>query len=453
MEKDLTEGGIFARLIRFSVPFFFSYFLQTLYGLADLFIIGRFCGTASTSAVSLGSQVMHMATVMIVGLCMGISVHVARSCGAGDSEKIHRYIGNSIVLFVAASAVLSVVLLLVLDPVICVLSTPEEAVKETASYLRICFAGVPCIVFFNVFSSIFRGTGDSKSPLVLVIIACAINIALDYLFIGYFELGATGAAFATVLAQFGSVVFSFVLFRFGKSSGGKFRLSARDFVPDSNTVLDILKLGLPISLQDGFIQVSFLIITVIVNRRGLTDAAAVGIVEKIIGILFLVPSSMLSSVSTVASHNFGAKKIGRARKTLFYGVLVCVCWGISVSILMMFDAESAVGFFTKDEKVIAMGADYMRGYVWDSIFAGIHFCFSGYFCACSKSVLSFVHNIIAIAAARIPLAYLASSMFADRLYPMGIATALGSFLSVIICVIFYLAFCRFKSVNINQEAL
>lgn len=202
----------------------------------------------------------------------------------------------------------------------------------------------------------------------------------------------------------------------------------------------ILRIGAPIALQDGLIQVAFVIITIIANKRGLSDAAAVGIVEKVISFLFLVPSSMLSTVSALGAQNIGAGKYDRARKVLRYGIMIAAGFGVIVSVLIQFAAVPVVGLFTIDAAVRTAGGQYLRGYIWDCIFAGIHFSFSGYFCACGRSELSFLHNIIAIVCVRIPGVYLTSMLFPDTLLPMGLATACGSLLSVVICLAAYYAF-------------
>lgn len=432
MERDLTSGSVWKNIVYFSLPYLLSYFLQTLYGLADLFIVGQFDGVASTTAVSIGSQVMHMLTVMIVGLAMGTTVNIGRAVGARDTKKASKVVGNTMVLFIGVSVVLAVVLLLLVRPIVNVMSTPEEAVEGTVRYLTICFIGIPFITAYNVIASIFRGLGDSKSPMYFIVIACVANIALDYICIGAFHMGPEGAALGTTLSQTISVVVSFwVILK--KQTG--ISVKREDFRPDRVTMGQVLKIGIPIAAQDGFIQVAFIIITIIANRRGLSAAAAVGIVEKIISFLFLVPSSMLSTVSALGAQNMGAGKYERADQILRYAMGIAVGFGLFVSLLIQVTAETAVGLFTTDAVVILLGAQYIRGYIWDCIFAGVHFSFSGYFCAYGRSEISFIHNLIAILCVRIPGVYLTSKIFPDTLFPMGLATATGSLLSVIICMI------------------
>ena len=430
MEKNLTIGSVWKTVLYFSLPYILSYFLQTLYGMADLFIIGQFNGVESTTAVSVGSQVMHMLTVMIVGLAMGATVMIGRAVGAGKQEQASRVIGNTFVLFTVLSVFFTGVLILAVRLIVSVIATPVEAVQGTSAYLMICFMGVPFITAYNIISSVFRGMGDSRSPMYFIAVACVANIALDYIFIGGMGLGPAGAALGTVLSQTLSVAVSLMAILRRKTG---IRLAARDFKPHRDTMWGVLKIGIPVALQDGFIQVAFIVITVIANRRGLNDAAAVGIVEKIIGILFLVPSSMLQTVSVLCAQNMGAGKRDRARLTLRYAAVVAVMWGCAASILMQFDADSFVGLFSDSSEVVRLGGQYMRGYVWDVILAGIHFCFSGYFCACGLSGISFIHNCLSIICVRIPFSYFASKYFTDTLFPIGLASPAGSALSVIVC--------------------
>lgn len=327
MEKNLTSGSVLKTVIYFSLPYLLSYFLQTLYGMADLFIIGQFGGVDGTTAVSVGSQVMHMLTVMIVGLAMGATVLIGRAVGAGDRKL---------------------------------------------------------------------------------------------------------AARGTTLSQMCSVLIALVVIIKKRMFPG-FRL--RDLHLHKTTIASILQVGIPVAVQDGFIQVSFLVITMFANQRGLNDAAAVGIVEKLIGILFLVPSSLLSTVSALSAQNLGAGKPERARQTLRYAICITFSFGLIIAIAMQFAAGAAVSLFTDEAEVVRLGTQYMKSYVLDCMIAGIHFCCSGFFCACGLSGLSFLHNCISIVVARIPLAWLACRYFPETLYPMGLAAPIGSLISVAICLI------------------
>ena len=440
MEKNLTTGSVFKNLILFSLPYLLSYFLQTLYGMADLFIIGQYDGVASTTAVSIGSQIMHMITVIIVGLAMGTTVSIAQAIGANDKKRVSKAVGNTVILFMGVVVVAMALLLMLVHPIVSAMSTPLEAVNGTITYLTICFLGIPFITAYNIISSIFRGMGDSKSPMYFIAVACVANIVLDYLFMGALQLGPAGAALGTTISQAISVLVSLIVIIKRKS----IVLAKTDFRPHRPVMGKILSIGIPIAVQDGLIQVAFIIITIIANRRGLSDAAAVGIVEKIISFLFLVPSSMLSTVSALCAQNIGAKKHERADQTLRYAMMIAVGFGCTVSVLMQLIAPSVIQLFSGDKEVVLLGSQYIRGYIWDCIFAGVHFSFSGYFCAYGKSEISFVHNIISIFLVRVPGVYLMSKLFPATLFPMGLATAFGSLVSVFICIGAFLWFKKTK---------
>lgn len=435
MEKNLTTGSVLKTIIYFALPYLLSYFLQTLYGMADLYITGQFNGVDSITAVSNGSQVMHMITVIIVGLAMGTTVIIGKAIGGNKLDNAGRAIGNTITLFMGIAIVMTIVFLIAAKLIVLLIGVPQEAVAGTVRYLIICFIGIPFITAYNIISSIFRGLGDSKSPMYFIGISCVTNITLDYVFIGLCDLGPSGAALGTVLSQTFSVIVAFISIRKRKTG---IKLVKEYFIPDRKVLGEILKVGIPVAVQDGCIQVAFIIITVIANHRGLDDAAAVGIVEKMISAIFIIPSSMLATVSALSAQNIGAGKYDRAAKTLKYATMITSVYGIFMAVIMQVLAAPLLALFTKDAAVVVLGTQYMKGYIIDSIFAGVHFCFSGYFAAYGKSYIGFMHNIISITFVRVPGSYLASKLFGDTLFPMGLAAPAGSLLSVIICVCAYI---------------
>ena len=319
------------------------------------------------------------------------------------------------------------------------LSVPEESLKEAKIYLVICFLGIPFITMCNLLSAILRGLGDSKTPMYFIAIACVVNIILDFLFIGILKLSAMGAALGTVIAQSISVFLGLLIIRRKKLN---LNLSKSDFFLEPFTLKKNFSVGIPIAFQDGIVQISFIIITKIANGRGIEMAAAVGIVEKIISIMFLIPSSMLSSISTFCAQNAGANLHKRAKKALALGILITSISGIIISLLTQISPESLIAIFTNESEVQQFGGQYLRSYVTDCIFAGIHFCFSGYFAAYQKSLLCFIHNIASVVLARIPISEIATILYPQNLFPMGMAAPLGSILSDIICIVFFIIFFR-----------
>lgn len=433
---NLTQGPLLPQMMAFAIPYLIACFLQTFYGMADLFITGLFNGAAPITAVSIGSQLMHMLTVIIVGLAMGTTISISRAVGGRDPKEASCCIGNSVLLFALFSLIGTVLLLLAIEPILSWLKTPAEAWADTRAYLLICFAGIPFIVAYNVLAGIFRGLGDTRTPMYFVALAGFINLLLDYIFIGPLAMGAAGAAAATILSEAVSVLLCLLYLRFANLG---LSLTRKDFSFDALRMRTLLAIGLPISCQDGLIQISFLIITAIANSRGVEVAAAVGIVEKVISFLFLVPSAMLSTVAAFAAQNAGAGNDARGRQALRYGIGICILFGLLCTAFVEFHAEWVISLFvTHEPKVVRLGGEYFRTYVLDCIFAGIHFCFSGYFSAYGKSIYSFLHNMISIVTVRVPGTYLAILLFPETLSPMGLAAPMGSLLSAVICVGLYM---------------
>ncbi|MCR4801967.1 MAG: MATE family efflux transporter [Lachnospiraceae bacterium] len=432
--KKLTEGNVAKQLVFFALPYLCSCFLQTLYGIVDLAVVGAYNGKTTTSAVANGSQVTHMLTVIIAGLVMGVTVRVGQNMGAGELKKIKKTLGASIRAFSVFTTIITIVLVVCSYNIVLLVQIPKEAVQETWYYLLICFIGVPFIVIYNYISGVFRGMGDSKRPMLFVMVACGINVVLDFALVGGLGLGAVGAALATVLGQAVSVLISIIAFLKHPVLG---KLKKEDIVKDKEENGFIWKVGIPISMQDGFIQIAFISISVIANWRGLDTSAAVGIVEKIIGFLFLVPSAYLAAISAFTAQNAGAGKIERARKALAIGICITVGWGVICTIFGQMFPEYFVGMFTKDSDVRMLGAGYFMAYVIDVILASVHFCFSGYFCGNQKAGISFFHNMVSILLIRVPGAFLAWKLWPKNLYPMGLAAPIGSLISALICVGFF----------------
>ncbi len=445
MAERLTTGSVARSVWRFSLPYLLASLLQTLYGLADVFVIGLFHGPEVTAAVTNGAQVMHFLTVVISGVTMGVTVSIGQSVGAENEGRIRQAIGTTVAAFLLLAAGMTAVLLFSAKGVVTLMQVPPESAHQARQYLSVCCIGLPFIMAYNVISAIFRGLGDTKRPMVFVAVACAVNIALDFVFIGLLGMKATGAALATILSQGVSVIVAVGYIRCKRT----FPLTKQDIRLHREAAGRIFRVGLPVACQDAFIQISFLLITVIANRRGLAISTAVGVVEKIIGILFLVNSAMLSTVSAVSAQNIGAGEARRARQVLYAALAVVTAIGVLIIVICQFHAEGLVNLFVRrgDDpallaEVLRLGGQYLRSYCFDCLLAGLHFCFSGYFCAIGKSWMSFVHNIAAIVLVRIPGAYLTAVLFPDTLYPMGWAAPLGSLLSTVICLGFFLHLMR-----------
>ena len=350
-QNTLTEGKLAPALLRFAVPFLISNFLQALYGAVDLFVVGQFSTSASVSAVAIGSQVMQTVTWIILGISMGGTVLIGQKIGEKNEEGAAEAVGCVAVLFGLMALVLTPLMLIAVNGAVALMKTPPEAVNAARSYIFICSCGLPFITGYNGVSGIFRGIGDSRTPVIFIGLACIVNVIGDFLFTGWMGMGAAGAAFATVIAQ--AVSFLAALAYMYKK-GFSFPFGRRHLRLRRKPAAAILKVGFPLALQDALVNVSFLIITTIINTMGLTASAAVGVVEKIISFAMLPPSAIASAVTTVTAQNIGAKKPERAKRALWYGIGFSLIFGIAVCIFVQFFAPLVTAVFSRDEAVIQL---------------------------------------------------------------------------------------------------
>lgn len=433
MNKKFTEGKILGQLIGFALPVLLALFLQATYGAVDLLVIGQFGNAADVSAVSTGSQIMQTVTLVIVGLAMGITVFAGQKIGEGRLREAGRVIGSGICLFAAVAVAATIIMLIFAKSIAAIMHAPEEAYDLTVRYVTVCSSGMVFIVAYNVIGSIFRGIGNSKVPLMTVVIACFLNIIGDLIFVAVFHLGVTGVAIATVLAQAISVVLSLIIITRIELP---FTLTKKDIRFRKYIVKRILFLGIPIALQDLLVSVSFLVILAIVNSMGLIASAGVGVAEKLCVFIMLVPSAYMQSMSAFVAQNIGADKSDRAKKALLYGILSSLAVGIIMAYLSFFHGELLSAMFSHDEQVITASADYLKAYSIDCIFTSFLFCFAGFFNGCSKTMFVMIQGIIGAFCVRIPISYFVSRIAGVSLFYIGLATPASTVVQIILCVIF-----------------
>lgn len=429
-ELDLTQGNVPKVLLRFAMPFLIANVLQALYGGADLFVVGQYDDAASVAGVAIGSQVMQTITGIILGLTTGTTILIAMGTGAKDDRKVAATIGTSVYFFTVTGIILTLVMVLFHRPIAALMHTPEEAMADTLHYILICSAGIPFIMGYNVVCGILRGLGDSKSPLYFVGLACIINIGADFLLVGGFGMRAAGAAIATVLSQ--GISFLTALW-FLHRRGFHFEFTRRDIRFHKDLSRRIVTLGAPIALQDALINVSFLIITVIVNQMGVIASASLGVVEKIIIFAMLPPTAMAAAVATMTAQNYGAGLIQRMSRCLYSGIGISLVFGVSVCVYSQFLPETLTGIFTNDPAVIEMAAGYLRGYSIDCVMVSFVFCINSYFSGQGNSWFPMIHSMIATFLFRIPLSYLCGQLDPTDLVLMGYAPPLSTLVSLLIC--------------------
>lgn len=437
-KSDFTQGSILKKLIPFMIPILGALVLQAAYGAVDLLVVGRFGSTAGLSAVSTGSQILNLVTFVITQLAMGITVLIARYIGEKSTGQIGELLGGAVTVFAIVSAVLFVVMVFFAKPLAVLMQAPQEAISLTTVYVRICGGGIFFIVAYNVLAAIFRGLGDSRSPLIFVAVACVVNIIGDLILVAGFHLDAAGAAIATVAAQAVSVVLAIVLL---KKKDLKFGIQKKDFRINGQCKR-FLKVGLPLALQEFLTQMSFLALCAFVNKLGLEASSGYGVACKIVNFAMLVPSSLMQSMASFVSQNVGAGKPDRAKKSMFTGMGLGVIVGVVVFICVWCFGDVLTSVFTTDTAVIQKGTEYLRGFAPETIVTAVLFSMVGFFNGYEKTVWVMIQGLVQTLLVRLPLAYVMSIQPHASLTKIGLAAPVATCFGIVLNVIFYLIFTR-----------
>lgn len=433
-KADFTQGSILKKLVAFMIPVLGALILQAAYGAVDLLVVGRFGSTSGLSAVSTGSQVLNLVTFVVTQTAMGITVLIARYLGEKKEDQIGSVIGGAAVVFAIISIGLFVIMVGFARQISVIMQAPTEAVDLTASYVRICGSGIFFIVAYNLLSAIFRGLGDSKSPLLFVLVACIVNIFGDLFLVAGLHMDAAGAAIATVAAQALSVVFAVILLVKKKLP---FKIKKKDF-RFNQQCRRFLGIGLPLALQEFLTQVSFLALCAFVNRLGLEASSGYGVACKIVNFAMLVPSALMQSMASFVSQNVGAGKTKRAKQSMFTGIGVGLCVGCLVFVLVLFKGDVLSGFFTTDAAVIQNAYAYLKGFALETIVTAVLFSMVGYFNGNNKSLWVMVQGMIQTLLIRLPLAYFMSVQPNASLTKIGLAAPVSTTVGILLNVSFYI---------------
>ena len=431
-EKNFTGGPILGPLLQFMIPILFALFLQSMYGAVDLLVVGQFAESTDVSAVSTGAQIMHTITNVVAAFSLGITVLVGQKIGERNPQMAGRIIGAGIFLFAVIGIVLTLLVPLGAGALATLMNAPEEAFELTKVYIRTCGAGLIIIIAYNLIGSIFRGLGDSVTPLVTVGIACVFNIAGDLLLVAVFHMGTFGAALATVGAQLVSVILSLLIIRRKKLP---FTFGIRLIVPDGALMGNITRIGLPVALQDLLVGISFCVLLSIVNNISLTASAGVGVSSKVTAFIMLIPSAFSQAVSTFVAQNEGAGRFDRSRKVLLYAILCSIVSGVIMFYLAYFHGTMLCGIFSSKEDVRAAGAEYLRAYGVDCLLTCFLFCFLGFFNGLGETGFVMIQGIAGAFLVRIPFAYLMSRQEPVHLFRIGLATPLSTIFQITLCLL------------------
>ncbi len=421
------------------LPVLFAMFLQAMYGAVDLLVVGRSCENADVSAVSTGSQMILTLTSLLVSFSMGITVAVGEKIGQKKPDDAAQIIGTGLVIFAVLGILFTLISVVFAESLAKVMQAPEEAFDVTVDYIRICGSGFLVITGYNLLGSIFRGLGDSKTPLIAVGIACVCNIIGDLLFVAVFSMGAAGAALATVIAQLVSVIISLLIIRRAKLPFA-FR---RSHIRLKKTVaVSIFRIGTPIALQDFLVGISFLVVLAIVNTLGVTASAGVGVAEKVCAFIMLVPAAFMQSMSAFVAQNYGAGKPERANRALKTGIAVSFVFGVMMFVLTFFRGDLLAGIFSNDSAAVLHAWDYLKAYAIDCLLTCFLFCFIGYFNGLQKTTFVMAQGIAGAFLVRIPVAFFMQHIGNGSLFLIGLATPCSTVVQIMMCFIAYAHFTK-----------
>ena len=433
-KADFTQGNILKKLVAFMMPVLGALILQAAYGAVDLLVVGRFGSTSGLSAVSTGSQVLNLVTFVVILFAMSITVLIARYLGEKRPERIGAVIGGGTVVFTMMSVVLFIAMVGFARPISVLMQAPAEAVDLTASYVRICGVGIFFIVAYNLLSAIFRGLGDSNSPLLFVLVACIVNIIGDLVLVAGLHMDAAGAAIATVTAQALSVVFAVMLLL---KKDLPFAITKKEFRLNPQC-RKFLKIGLPLALQEFLTQISFLALCAFVNRLGLEASSGYGVACKIVNFAMLVPSSLMQSMASFVSQNIGAGKKKRAKQSMFTGIGVGLAVGCVVFVLVLFKGDVLCSAFSTDAAVIQNGFAYLKGFAPETLVTAILFSMVGYFNGNNKTVWVMTQGLIQTLLVRLPLAYFMSIQPNASLTKIGLAAPVATTVGIVLNIGFFI---------------
>lgn len=431
---DFTQGSIPKKLVSFMIPILGALILQAAYGAVDLLVVGRFGSTSGLSAVSTGSQILNLVTFVVTQLAMGITVLIARYIGEKRPQLIGSLIGGATLIFTVISVILFVIMVGFAHGLSVLMQAPAEAVELTSVYVRICGAGIFFIVAYNVLAAIFRGLGDSKSPLVFVAVACVINVVGDLVLVAGFHMDAAGAAIATVAAQAVSAIFAMVLL---VKKNLPFQIKKEDF-HFSSQCRRLLQVGFPLAMQEFLTQMSFLALCAFINRLGLEASSGYGVACKIVNFAMLIPSSLMQSMASFVSQNVGAGNEKRAKKAMFTGIGIGLIIGCVVFVLVMLKGDVLTGLFTTDAAVVQKGFEYLKGFAPETIATAVLFSMVGYFNGHDKTLWVMTQGLMQTLLVRLPMAYYMSIQPDASLMKIGLAAPTATAFGIVLNVGFFL---------------
>ena len=417
-QNDLTQGGVASRLLRFSAPFLLSMLIQQSYSMADLLIVSHFSGEATVAGVNNGGQLTFLAVAMAIGLSVGGTILIGQYFGARRMNDVSETASTMLSALLLISVLMAALFLSLGGVFLRLMQIPDASFSEARTYLNICVCGLPFTFMYNAISGILRGMGDSKRPLIFVAGACVVNVVLDLILVAGFGMGAAGVAAATVVSQAGSVIVSALYLARG---GFMFDFKPGSFVIHRDKLRLILKLGIPASISQVTVNLSFLLMTALVNGYGVAEAAAAGLAGRFNGFAIMPAIAVSNSVSMMSAQNLGANRPDRALRAMSAGIGMAFVMSALVFTAVRFMSRDIMGVLSSSPEVIDAGVIYMRAFSWDFLIVPFTFCFVGLVNGAGRANISMINTVITSVGLRVPAALLLSRTFGLGLGGVGLA--------------------------------
>lgn len=361
--KDFTTGSIPKQMLWFTLPFMASNALQVLYSTIDMMIVGQYVGTAGLSAVAQSSQIVNFATMVFLGFANAGQVLISQALGAGKKDKINNIVGTLTSLLCIIALAFTVLFIAIKSPVLTVLNVPVESYEMAMDYLVICSYGLIFTAGYNMVSAVLRGMGDSSRPLLFIAIATVVNLVLDIIFTGFWGWGVKGAAWATVIGQAVSFLFSVWYLYKNKQTFG-FSFKKETFIIDKSYAGMITKLGTPMAIQSGFINLSMLFVNSIVNQVGVVASATFGVGVRIDDIINKISQGIQYAALPMISQNIGAGKQKRAMHTVYWAWIYSLLLTAIFMMLYIVFGKELFMIFSDDPDVHAMSGEFIKAILW-----------------------------------------------------------------------------------------
>lgn len=445
--KDLTQGNVVKQLILFALPFMISNVVQSFYNIADMLIVGRFGGAVGIASVNIGGQVTFLITNIVIGLSVGGTVVIGQYMGAQNRKAVVESISTMLTSLVGAAIIMTIAMLLLSNQILELIQTPQEAFVQAKEYLEITVSGTIFIFGYNALSAVMRGLGDSKRPLYFVIIACVINIILDLVFVGYFRMGARGAAIATIISQATSMGLC-VIYLKNTDFMFDFKLKSFKFHKDKFDML--MKVGVPTSIQNVAVNISFLVMTGLVNSFGVKASAALGVISKFNSFAILPAIAVGASVAAMVAQNMGAGHIERAKHTLYVGMVLAFAISLPIFIFTRLFPAEIISVFDNDPEMVLAGVTYLNALSPEYIIVPFIFCLNGLITGAGHTMFSSISGVISSLLLRIPMAYLLGLHFDMGLTGIGFAAPIASLGATVLALLYYLSGKWKVSTVVNQ---